>query len=117
MPVIRARNVVGCSRVFGMRSSPHEDLVFRDDGISTILEAVCEIPVEMQPCNVRVPIDPCLRVWLGSLSKRHSEEVRDESERTDLDWPYVMRFAVIWRERSIYLLEARKWGLPFQEII
>jgi len=46
-----------------------------------------------------------------------SEEVRDESERTDLDWPYVMRFAVIWRERLIYLLEASKWRLPFQEII
>jgi hypothetical protein len=66
----RTRNGVGGGSIPRVWTRPEEYLILCDGRIRAGLESVHEVLVQVQPGDVRISIDPSLRVWLCSLEER-----------------------------------------------
>ena len=101
MPMLRPINTIVLRvRRFEMWTCPGENSISIQVGVSSLLEGSGVIRVECQPCQMRKPVDPGLRVGLRAL-----------------DWTDVMRFTIIWkRVRQKDLISHEKRTIPRNDL-
>jgi hypothetical protein len=93
--------MVGSYGITRVGTCPEEHLILSDLRISSGLEGLYIVGAKLQPTLVIEPVDPCLRVWLGTN-----------------DWPNVVRFSIVYltAEQSSQLIELYM-ASPFHVII